>query len=157
MALRAPISFSTSTMATGSSTTPFTATGNPCLNSIVTFSTASGASCGDFVHVHVVGERRVVGIFQLAALVADVQQVAVAAVDLLAALRHRNAVRLGIFEAVFARLQRPLAPRHNDLQLRSQRLVGVLEAHLVVALAGAAVRDGGRAFLQRALAPDTWR
>ncbi len=96
-------------------------------------------------------ERRVVGIFQFAALVADVQQVAVAAVDLLAALRHRNAMRLGILQAIFARLQRPLAPRHDDLQLRSQRLVGVLEAHLVVALAGAAVRDGGGAFLQRAL------
>ena len=78
---------------------------------------------------------------------ADVQQVAVAAMDLLAALRHGDAMRLGVLQAVFTRLQRPLAPRHDDLQLRSKCLVGVLEAHLVVALAGAAMRDGGRAFL----------
>ncbi len=76
------------------------------------------------------------------------QEVAIAAVDLLPALGYRDAVRFGIFQAVFARLERPLAPRHNDLQLRSQRLVGMLEAHLVVALAGTTVGDGGGAFLQ---------
>ena len=94
-------------------------------------------------------QRRVVGIFQLAALVRDVQQVAIAAVDLLAALRHGNSVRLGVVEAILARLQRPLAPRHDDLQLRRQRLVGVLEAHLVVALAGAAMSHRRCALAQR--------
>ena len=80
---------------------------------------------------------------------ANVQQVAIAAVNLLAALRHGNSVRLGIVETVLARLQRPLAPRHDDLQLRSQRLIGVLEANLVVALAGAAMGYGRRALTQR--------
>ena len=79
---------------------------------------------------------------------AHVQQIAVAAVDLLAALGHGNSMLLGVVEAVFARLQVPLAPGHDDLQLRRQRLVGVLEAHLIVALAGAAVGDSCRSFAQ---------
>ncbi len=95
------------------------------------------------------GERRVARIFQFPALVADVPQVAIAAVDLLAAGGHGNAALLGIVEAVFARLQIPLAPRRDHLQLRSQRLVGQFEAHLIVALAGAAVRHRSRALAQR--------
>ena len=79
---------------------------------------------------------------------AHMQQIAVAAMDLLAALSHRNAMLLGVVEAVFSRLQRPLAPGHDDLQLGRQGLIGVLEAHLIVALAGAAVSHGGRTFAQ---------
>src|SRR5580692_8259676 len=97
------------------------------------------------------GQRRVVRVFEFATLMADMQQVTVAAVDLLTALRYLNAVRFGILQAVLARLQRPLAPWNNDLQLRRKRLVGVLKAHLIIALAGAAVRNSGGPFLQRAL------
>ena len=46
-------------------------------------------------------------------------------------------------------MQIPLAPRRDDFQLGSERLVGHLEAHLVVALAGASVADGRSSFAQR--------
>ena len=96
-------------------------------------------------------QGRVIRIFQLAALMTDVQKIAIAAVNLRAALRHGNSVLLGVVEAVLARLQGPLAPWHDDLELRSERLVRVLEAHLVVALAGAAVRHSRSALVQRDL------
>ena len=86
-------------------------------------------------------------IFQFPAFVADVQQVAVAAVDFFAALSNRDSMLLGVVETVFARLQSPLAPRSNHFQFRRQRLIRMLEAHLIVALAGAAVRHGGRSLL----------
>ena len=44
-------------------------------------------------------------------------------------------------DRVLARLERPLAPRRDDRQLRRERPVGELEAHLVVALARAAVGE----------------
>ena len=56
---------------------------------------------------------------------------------------------LGIIETVFARLQRPFAPRRDYFQLRSQRLIRQFETDLIVALAGAAVSHRGRAFAQR--------
>ena len=53
-----------------------------------------------------------------------------------------NAVRLGVREQLFARSQVPFAPRRDDPDVRLERVVAELEAHLVVALAGGAVRDG---------------
>ena len=53
--------------------------------------------------------------------------------------RRWGCCAFGVVNAVLARFQVPLAPRGNDFQLRRQRLEGVLEAHLIVALAGAAV------------------
>ena len=94
-------------------------------------------------------QRRVSGILQFAAFVADVPQIPVAAVNLLAARRHWNPMLLGVIEAIFARLQRPLPPRRNDLQLRSQRLVRQFKPHLIVALARASMSDGRRTFAQR--------
>jgi hypothetical protein len=44
-----------------------------------------------------------------------------------------------------------VAPRRDDLEFRAERLVGELEAHLVVALAGAAVRDRVRTDFERVL------
>ena len=90
------------------------------------------------------GKRRVVWIFQFAALMADVQQIAVAAVDLLATLRHGDSMLLRVVQTVLTRLQRPLPPRGNHFQFGRQRLVRMLEAHLIVALSGAAVRHRGR-------------
>ena len=58
-------------------------------------------------------------------------------------------MRLGVVQAIFARLQRPFPPGSDDLQIRRQRLVGVLETDLVVALAGAAMGDRFGALLQR--------
>ena len=53
----------------------------------------------------------------------------------------RDAVRLRVLDAVGARAQIPLAPRRDDAHARIDRHGGELEADLVVALAGRAVRD----------------
>ncbi len=55
---------------------------------------------------------------------------------------YRNAVCLGIGHQFFARQQVPFAPGRDHLDVRHQRIGAQLEAHLVVALAGGAVRDG---------------
>ena len=57
-------------------------------------------------------------------------------------LGHRNLVLLGEGDQVLAALERPLAPGRDDLDAGLQRVIGELEAHLVVALAGGAVTDG---------------
>src|SRR5579859_5530238 len=77
--------------------------------------------------------------------------VAVAAVDLLAAGSHGYLALLRIIEAIFTRLQIPFAPGRNDLQMRSQRLVCMFKAHLVVAFSSTAVGNGGGSFAQRNL------
>ena len=81
-------------------------------------------------------------VLQDAALVADVQQVTVGAVRLLARHRHRNPLFLGVGDELAARAEVPDAPRGNDADAGLEGVVGELEAHLVVALAGGAVGDG---------------
>ena len=44
-------------------------------------------------------------------------------------------------DGVFARVDLPFAPRRDDGKLGRERFAGQLEAHLVVALAGAAVGE----------------
>ena len=53
------------------------------------------------------------------------------------------ALRVG--DGFFARDDIPFAPRSDDLQFRRERFGGQFEAHLIVAFASAAVRDGIRA------------
>src|SRR4029077_5114984 len=84
---------------------------------------------------------RVGGILELAAFVAEVPDVAVAAVDVFLALLDGNLVRFGVGDGVLARIDVPFAPRRNDLQSGRDGFVGQLEANLVVAFAGAAVRE----------------
>src|SRR4029077_2603017 len=61
-------------------------------------------------------KRRVGSVFKLSAFVAEMPEIAIAAVNFLAARAHCNAALLGIVEAVFARLEIPLAPRRHDFQ-----------------------------------------
>ena len=67
-------------------------------------------------------------------------------------------MRLGVVDLLVSGLDVPLAPRCDDLHLRREALDGQLEADLVVALAGRAVRDGIRALgngdLRQLLADD---
>ena len=51
-------------------------------------------------------------------------------------------MRGGVLDLVVARVERPLPPRRDDLQVRGQGFVGQLEADLIVPLAGAPVRHG---------------
>ena len=95
--------------------------------------------------------RSVGRIFQLAAFVAQVPDVAVAAVNVLLRLLDGHVVRLRVGDGVFPRMDRPFAPGRDDPQARRDGFVGQLEAHLVVALARAAVREAVRAELEREL------
>ena len=57
-------------------------------------------------------------------------------------LGDRDLVLLGEVDQVGARLELPFAPGRDDLDVGVERIVGELEAHLVVALARRAMGDG---------------
>ena len=85
------------------------------------------------------------GVFQMAAFVADMQQIGVHRVGRAALLVlhiDRDAVLFGIRHQLLAAQQVPLAPRRDDLDVRVQRVGAQFKAHLVVAFAGGAMRDG---------------
>src|SRR5258708_6442460 len=92
---------------------------------------------------------RVGGIFELAAFVAEVPDVAIAAVDIFLALLDGNVVFLRVGNGIFAGIDVPFAPRSDDLHVWRDRFVGQFKSHLIVALAGAAVRQAVGAELQR--------
>ena len=84
-------------------------------------------------------------VFQVAAFERDVQQVGVHRVRRAAVLVLHVDLDAGDFrvlQQLLTRQQVPLAPRGDDLDVRLQRVRAQLEAHLVVALAGRAVRHG---------------
>ena len=93
---------------------------------------------------HVFGGR-VGRIFEHAALVAQVPDVAVAAVDVFLGLIDGDVVRARVFDGIFARIDFPFAPRRDDLKVGCERFGGQLKTDLVVALAGAAVGQRVRA------------
>ncbi len=80
---------------------------------------------------------------------AHVPEVAILAVNLFRSCGNRNIPVFCIYNRILPRLNVPLAPGSNDLQLGRKRFVGELEADLIVAFAGAAMRDGVRAFGKR--------
>ncbi len=85
--------------------------------------------------------RGVPDVLEVAALVGEVPEVAVAAEEVLLRLVDRHAVLPGVVEGVLAGADRPLPPRRDHLEVRGEGAVGDLEAHLVVALAGGAVGE----------------
>ncbi|MNM62174.1 hypothetical protein D3C81_734970 [compost metagenome] len=89
-------------------------------------------------------------VLQHAALIADVQQVAVHGIRLRRRSLYRNTVRFGISDH-FRASREPVAelfqtPRRDNLDVRSKASSAELETYLVVALAGRTMRNGGRAF-----------
>ena len=60
-------------------------------------------------------------------------------------LRHRNLVLLGEVEQRVAALEFPFPPRSDNADIRLQRVIAQLKAHLIVALAGRAMTHGIRA------------
>ena len=90
--------------------------------------------------------RRVAGIFQFAALKRSVQHVGVHAVAL-GLFGNEDAVLFGKGGQGRAGHEIPLAPGRDDPDFRGQGLGGKFEAHLIIALARGAVRDGVGAFL----------
>jgi hypothetical protein len=81
------------------------------------------------------------GIFQVAALVADVPDVFIPAVDFFGRLGNGNVVGFGILNQFFPGGKIPGTPGSDDFQGRIEGLDGGLEPDLVVALAGTAVGD----------------
>ena len=98
-----------------------------------------GGAVGE--HPDLVG-RGVGGVFERAALVGDVPDVAVAAVDFGGGSGDGDVALAGVLDGILAGDDGPLAPGSDDGQVGGERLVSELEAHLVVALAGAAVGEG---------------
>ena len=91
-----------------------------------------------------IGRRLDPRVFQHAPLGRRMQKVGVDGERRVAALvlGHGNLMLLGEIEKVGARLEIPLAPRRDHLDVGVERVGGQLEAHLIVALAGGAVGDG---------------
>ena len=87
------------------------------------------------------------GIFEDATLITDVKQVPVRAVRLLFGHGNGDTVCLGIGDQVRARAHVPHSPGGDHADVRLERVIGQLEAHLVVALAGGTVRNRIRAFV----------
>lgn len=94
-----------------------------------------------------VGEHEEVGrwglgrIFEDAALVGDVPDVAVARVDLFLGRGNRDILFGSVFDGVFAAPDVPLAPWSDHGEIGGERGVGQLEADLVVSFPRAAVRE----------------
>ena len=82
------------------------------------------------------------GIFEHAAFMAQVPDIAVARIDVRLGLLDGHLVRIRVGDGVLARVDGPLAPRRDDFHVRRDGFVRQLEAHLIVALARAAVRHG---------------
>ena len=91
-------------------------------------------------HEHVRLGRRI-RILEVAAFVGEMPEVGIARIDLLLRRGDGNALRRRVVDRVFAAADVPLAPRRDDGKLGRERREGHLEANLIVALAGAAVRE----------------
>ncbi len=92
-------------------------------------------------------------VLEVAALVGEVPDVAVAAEDVARRVLDRDVVLRGVVERVLAGADVPLPPRRDHPEVRRERPVGHLEADLIVALAGGAVGERVGALLQRDLRP----
>ena len=81
-------------------------------------------------------------VLQVQTLVGEVPEVLVLGIVGLPADFQGDVVGLGVVDLLVPALDIPLPPGGDDLHLRGEALDGQLKAHLVVALAGAAVADG---------------
>ena len=78
----------------------------------------------------------------------EVPEVLVLGIVGLAADAQGDVVGFGVVDLVVTALELPDAPGSDDRHLRREGLDGQFKAHLIVALAGAAVGDGVRALLE---------
>ena len=94
----------------------------------------------------VIGSHR--GIFQFQTFVADMPEIAVAAVAVRRGEGKINAVLLAVFDFRFAGIHVPvvITPCGDDAEIRSESFDAQLEADLVVAFARCAVADGNGIF-----------
>ena len=95
--------------------------------------------------------RLVGGIFEIESFVRKMPQVLVLAVIGLAVDLERDIVSFGVVDLLLTALDVPYTPGSDYLHLGRESLDRELETHLVVALTGATVANGVRAFLKRYL------
>ncbi len=95
------------------------------------------------IHRQPVHPRRRLGprVLEDPTLKAQMPEILVHAVRLLASHRHRHPVGARVLDLLLARAEGPLPPGRDHRQLGGQGLIGQLEPHLIVPLAGAPVRE----------------
>ena len=76
----------------------------------------------------------------------NVPEISITRVNLGSTRFNLHAMRCSIVQAIFARDKIPFTPGRYDSQLWGERLKGVLEAHLIIAFASAAVCERGGPF-----------
>ena len=149
MPLVPAISFRSSSKLNGGNSISVQANGHALLEIDGDFAFAFRAGAGIQRQHEQIFRRRLRRIFQNSAFVAHVPDIAVAAVDLFGRRGDRNVALFRVSNGVVPGLDIPFTPWSNDLQLRSEGFVRQFEPDLIVAFAGAAVRDGIRAFCER--------
>ena len=127
--------------ATGPRRRPSTATGFPASNSISTVVGHVRRFLGRPGQEEHLLRRLRPRVLEDAALVGDVEEVAVHGVRPRRRRRDRDPVALGIGHEIRARAEVPVPPGSDDLELGRQGRVGQLETDLVIALPGRAVGD----------------
>jgi hypothetical protein len=95
--------------------------------------------------------RSVGRVLEFAAFVTEVPDIAVAAINVFLALFDGDFVFFSVGDRVFTRIDSPLPPRRDDLDMGSDSFVGQFEAYLVIALARAAVGEAVGAELESEL------
>src|SRR4029079_13630563 len=88
-----------------------------------------------------ISRRTLARIFEHSAFVRDVPDVAVTRIDLLTRRSYGNVVLRGVVERIFAALDIPHTPRGNHRKIRGEGSIRELETNLVVAFAGASMRE----------------
>ena len=159
MPLSRPSSLSLASSVAGDSFLPSIATASPFSKSMVMTVGLSGASSGSIgARIDVVRHflRRVL---QHLALGRGVQEVGVDRERRLAALvlGDRDLVLLGEGDQLLARAQVPFAPGRDHGDVGLQRVIGELEADLIVALAGRAMGRPRRRRPSRRSRSASWR
>ena len=84
-------------------------------------------------------------VLEHATLIRDVQEVGVhgeGGLTLAFLVVHRNAVLIGVGQQLVARQEIPFPPGRDDLDIRHQGVGTKLKPHLIISLAGCAMRDG---------------
>ncbi len=139
--LRQAISAMRWMISTSPSSSPSRVVGRPSRKPMTMSSARSGARRGQRDQLEDVLRGRLLEVLDHAALAGAAPEVVVDRVGALDARRHRDAVLERVGDLLVA-AHLPLPDRRDDLQVGGDRRDRRLDAHLVVALAGAAVGDG---------------
>ena len=159
MPLSWPSAFSRVSSAAGERRSPLMPTASPRSNSTVISVARSGASSGRMVRCQTISSGASQGSSRIFPSEEECSRLASTREGRLAALvlGDRDLVLLGEGDQRGAAGQVPFPPGGDHLHVRLQGVIGQLEAHLVVALAGRAMGHGVGADLPRRSRSAAWR